>query len=120
MVNISFNRIGSLTRKMFYREYLIEKGISDVDRVEKFEYIVRDGIYIHDKKIYFLEVKNFIDRYDIELFNKKCSIALDILKHEMKREYLGVVKKIIAINIAQEALDRAHGLGIEALDSSIV
>ncbi|MEM2512276.1 MAG: hypothetical protein QXX61_03975, partial [Ignisphaera sp.] len=61
-----------------------------VDKVEKFVYVDAEGrymgkgdtleidIYIHNKEIFFIEVKSFIDVEDIMWFNHKCDAASKI------------------------------------------
>ncbi|MEM2297057.1 MAG: DUF3782 domain-containing protein [Ignisphaera sp.] len=92
--------VGSVTRRVgvdlekttlsLYRDVLVWFGVEDVDKVEKFIYVDAEGrymskgdtleidIYIHNKEIFFIEVKSFIDVEDIMWFNHKCDAASKI------------------------------------------
>jgi len=134
--------IGSFTRragldlekmiKNLYRKHLVEKGIRDVDKIEKFDYIDVDGRYIgkgrrieidlfmSDNTLYLIEVKSLIEREDVEMFDLKCSIAPEVLKKEKGYKFTNVRKIMVGINVTEEALNRANELGVEIIYGSII
>ena len=128
--------VGSVTRRVgidlektilsLYRDVLVWFGVEDVDKVEKFVYIDAEGrymgkgdtleidIYIHNKEIFFIEVKSFVDVEDVMWFNHKCSIASRIIGKEPKR------KIMVSIHSVKEALAQAKKYEIDIIYGELI
>jgi hypothetical protein len=108
-----------------YRQTLEEKGI-EPGKVEKYvytdlrgEYLARGArievdVYIHNEKVYLIEVKSYAEVDDVEWFYKKAQIVEKILGKAAEKLI------IVAVNIDKEALERAKQLGIEAVYGALV
>ncbi|PLC64975.1 microtubule-binding protein [Thermoproteus sp. CP80] len=108
-----------------YRHALEERGI-EPGRVEKFVYTDVDGrfyrsgarievdVYIHDGKMYLVEVKSHAELEDVEWFYEKAGIVERILGRKAERLI------IVAVDIDKEALERARQLGIDAIYGAVV
>ncbi len=128
--------VGSLGRRIdmdlektilnLYKHLLIEKGITDIDRVEKFVYKDIDGkyyvrgakievdVYLHDDKMYLIKVKSYVDIDDVLWFHHKAGIVEKILGRRADKLF------IVAVEIDREAYNQARELGIEVVYGSIV
>jgi len=108
-----------------YRHALEERGI-EPGRVEKFVYTDVDGrfyrsgarievdVYIHDGKMYLVEVKSHGELEDVEWFYEKAGIVERILGRKAERLIM------VAVDIDKEALERAQQLGIDAIYGAVV
>ena len=108
-----------------YRQTLEEKGV-EPGKVEKYvytdlkgEYLARGArievdVYIHNEKVYLIEVKSHAEVDDVEWFYKKAQIVEKILGKATEKLI------IVAVNIDKEALERAKQLGIEAVYGALV
>jgi hypothetical protein len=108
-----------------YRQTLEEKGV-EPGKVEKYvytdlkgEYLARGArievdVYIHNEKVYLIEVKSHAEVDDVEWFYKKAQIVEKILGKAAEKLI------IVAVNIDKEALERAKQLGIEAVYGALV
>lgn len=108
-----------------YRQTLEEKGV-EPGKVEKYvytdlkgEYLARGArievdVYIHNEKVYLIEVKSHAEVDDVEWFYKKTQIVEKILGKAAEKLI------IVAVNIDKEALERAKQLGIEAVYGALV
>jgi hypothetical protein len=108
-----------------YRQTLEEKGI-EPGKVEKYvytdlkgEYLARGArievdVYIHNEKVYLIEVKSHAEVDDVEWFYEKAQIVEKILGKAAEKLI------IVAVNIDKEALERAKQLGIEAVYGALV
>jgi len=128
--------VGSVTRRVgidlektilsLYRDVLVWFGVEDVDKVEKFVYVDAEGrymgkgdtleidIYIHNREIFFIEVKSLVDVEDVMWFNHKCSIASRIIGKEPKR------KIIVSIHSVKEALAQAKKYEIDVIYGELI
>ncbi len=127
--------IGSLGRRWgrdlertvleLYRHALEERGV-EPGKVEKFIYTDVDGrfyrrgarievdVYIHDGKMYLVEVKSHAELDDVEWFYEKAGIVERILGRKAEKLI------IVAVIIDKEALQRARELGIDAVYGAVV
>jgi hypothetical protein len=108
-----------------YRQTLEEKGV-EPEKVEKYvytdfkgEYLARGArievdVYVHNEKVYLIEVKSHAEVDDVEWFYKKAQIVEKILGKAAEKLI------IVAVNIDKEALERAKQLGIEAVYGALV
>ena len=108
-----------------FREVLEKRGI-EPGRVERFEYIDYDGkfykrkarievgVYVHDEKLYLIEVKSLAEYEDMEHFHDKARIVEKILGRRADKSIL------IAVNIYEDALKRAKELGIDAIYGAVI
>jgi hypothetical protein len=131
-IEINLNRLGgrwgrNMERTVLelFRKVLEERGI-EPGRVEKFEYIDRDGkfykkgarievdMYIHDEKLYLIEVKSLVEYGDVEYFHDKAQIVEKILGRRADKLML------IAVNIYDNALKRARELGIDVVYGAVI
>jgi len=108
-----------------YRQTLEEKGV-EPGKVEKYvytdfkgEYLARGArievdVYVHNEKVYLIEVKSHAEVDDVEWFYKKAQIVEKILEKAAEKLI------IVAVNIDKEALERAKQLGIEAVYGALV
>ncbi|MEM2312684.1 MAG: DUF3782 domain-containing protein [Candidatus Nezhaarchaeales archaeon] len=108
-----------------YRYALEERGI-EPGRVEKFTYVDVDGryyrkgarleldVYVHDEKIYFIEVKSHGEVEDVEWFKEKSGIVKKIIGKEPEKLIF------IAVNMDKEAMERAKQLEIDPIYGAII
>jgi len=108
-----------------YRHALEERGI-EPGRVEKFIYTDVDGrfyrrgarievdVYVHDEKVYLVEVKSHAELEDVEWFYDKAGIVEKILGRKAEKLI------IAAVNIDKEALERARQLGIDTIYGTVI
>jgi hypothetical protein len=108
-----------------YRHALEEKGV-EAGKVEKFVYTDVDGrfyrrgarievdVYIHDEKMYLIEVKSHAELEDVEWFYDKARIAEKILGRKAEKLI------VVAVNADKEALERARELGIEVVCGAVI
>jgi hypothetical protein len=130
-IEINLNRLGgrwgrNMERTVLelFRKVLEERGI-EPGRVEKFEYIDRDGkfykkgarievdMYIHNEKLYLIEIKSLVEYGDVEHFHDKAQIVEKILGRRADKLML------IAVNIYDNALKRARELGIDVVYGAV-
>jgi hypothetical protein len=95
-------------------------------KVEKFIYTDVDGkyyrpgarleidVYIHDDKVYLIEVKSHAELDDVEWLFDKAAIVGKILGRKIERVML------VAVNVDKEAFERANQLGIDVIYGSII
>jgi hypothetical protein len=108
-----------------YRHALEERGI-EPGKVEKFKYVDREGrylgkgavievdIYIHDDKVYLLEVKSRTELEDVEWFSRKVKIVEEIIGKKAEK-YI-----IVTVHIDDDALMRAIELGLDVVYGSVI
>jgi hypothetical protein len=108
-----------------YRHVLEEKGIIP-EKIERFTYIDTDGryyvkgsriefdIYIHNDKVYLVEVKSHADIEGVEWFYKRAEIYEKIRGRKPDKLVL------VAVHIDEDAYERAKELGIEVIYGAIV
>jgi hypothetical protein len=108
-----------------FREVLEERGIVP-GKVERFEYIDRDGrlykkgsriemdVYIHDEKLYLIEVKAYAFYEDVEHFHNMAQIVEKIIGRKADKLML------IAVSISEDAWRRAQELGVDVICGAIV
>jgi hypothetical protein len=108
-----------------FREVLEERGI-EPGKVEKFEYIDSDGryykkgsrievdIYVHDNKLYLIEVKALAEYEDVEHFHDIAQVVEKILGRKTDKLIL------IAVDIFEDALKRAEELGIDVIYGALI
>ena len=118
---------GDLERTVLelYRHALEERGV-EPGKVEKFIYTDIEGrfyrrgarievdVYIHDGKMYLVEVKSHAELDDVEWFYEKAGIVERILGRKAEKLI------IVAVNIDKEALQRAQELGIDAVYGAVI
>jgi len=108
-----------------YRHILEEHGIIP-EKIEKFTYEDIDGkyyvkgskiefdIYVHDEKVYLIEVKSHVDVEDVEWLYKRGEIYEKITGRKPDKLIL------IAVNIDVDAYERARELGVEVVYGSLI
>ena len=108
-----------------YRHVLEEKGIIP-EKIERFTYIDTDGryyvkgsriefdIYIHNDKVYLVEVKSHADIEDVEWLYKRAEIYEKIRGRKPDKLLL------ITVHIDEDAYERAKDLGIEVIYGAII
>jgi hypothetical protein len=108
-----------------YRYVLEERGIIP-EKIEKFTYIDTDGryyvkgsriefnIYIHNDRVYLVEIKSHADVEDVEWLYKRAEIYEKIRGRKPDKLLL------IAIHIDEDAYERAKDLGIEVIYGAII
>jgi hypothetical protein len=108
-----------------YRHALEERGV-EPGKVERFVYTDVDGrfyrrgarievdVYIHDEKMYLVEVKSHAELDHVEWFYDKTQIVEKILGRKAEKLIL------VAVNIDKEALERARELGIDVVYGAII
>ena len=108
-----------------YRHVLEERGIIP-EKIERFTYVDTDGryyvkgsriefdTYIHNDKVYLVEVKSHADIEDVEWFYKRAEIYEKIRGRKPDKLVL------IAVHIDEEAYERAKELGIEVIYGAII
>ena len=131
-VEVTIGRVGrrwgiDLERTVLrlFKETLEERGI-EPGKVEKYSYIDRDGsltgikgrkveldVFVHNGKLYLIEVKSHAEFEDVEWFFEKAK-WVEKLKGKSERLIL------IAVNIDEEALKRARELGIDVLYGNVI
>ena len=108
-----------------FREVLEERGV-EPGKVEKFEYVDRDGkfykkgarieldVYVHNEKLYLMEIKAFTEYKDVEHFHDIAQVVEKILSKKADKLML------ITVNIAEDAWRRAKELGIDVICGAII
>jgi len=108
-----------------YKDALESRGI-EPGKVEKFIYTDVDGkyyrqgarleidVYIHDDKVYLIEVKSHAELDNVEWLFDKAAIVGKILGRKIERIIL------VAVNVDKEAFERANQLGIDVIYGSII
>jgi len=108
-----------------YRHVLEERSIIP-EKIERFTYVDTDGkyyvkgsriefdIYIHNDKVYLVEVKSHADIEDVEWFYKRAEIYEKIRGRRPDKLVL------VAVHIDGDAYERAKGLGIEVIYGAII
>jgi len=108
-----------------YRHVLEERGIIP-EKIERFTYVDTDGryyvkgsriefdIYIHNDKVYLVEVKSHADIEDVEWFYKRAEIYEKIRGKKPDKLVL------VAVHIDEDAYERAKELGIEVIYGAII
>ena len=103
-----------------YRHALEERGI-EPGKVEKFVYIDSEGkyykkgarvevdVYVHDERLYLIEVKSHAEYEDVEWFHDVSKIVEKVLGREADKLIL------VAVHIDEEALKRARELGMDVI-----
>ena len=103
-----------------YRHALEERGI-EPGKVEKFVYVDSEGkyykkgarievdIYVHDERLYLIEVKSHAEYEDVEWFHDVSKIVEKVLGREADKLIL------VAVHIDEEALERARELGMDVI-----
>jgi len=120
--------VGSLGRRFgldleravlnLYKDALAALGLEEV-KVEKLTLEDADGrfykkgarleldVYVHDQKVYFIEVKSLVELDDVEWFDEKCRIFGRALGVKPERRVL------VCLNATKEAVARCSELGID-------
>ena len=108
-----------------FKKVLEERGI-ELGKVKKFEYVDRDGrfykrgarievdIYVHDEKLYLIEVKSHADCDDVEHFHDVAQVVEKILNKKADKLIL------VATSIDEDAFKRAGELGIDVIYGAII
>ena len=108
-----------------YRHALEERGV-EPGKVERFVYTDVDGrfyrrgarvevdVYIHDERMYLVEVKSHAELDDVERFYDKARIVERILGRRAEKLIL------VAVNVDKEALERARELGIDVVCGAVI
>jgi hypothetical protein len=108
-----------------YRHALEERGV-EPGKVERFVYTDVDGrfyrrgarievdVYIHDERMYLVEVKSHAELDDVEWFYDKARIVERILGRRAEKLIL------VAVNVDKEALERARELGIDVVCGAVI
>jgi len=108
-----------------YRHALEEKGV-EAGKVKKFVYTDIDGrfyrrgarievnVYIHDEKMYLIEVKSHAELENVEWFYDKARIVEKILGRKAEKLI------VVAVNVDKEALERARELGIDVVCGAVI
>jgi len=108
-----------------YRHVLEERGIIP-EKIEKFTYVDSDGryyvkgskiefdIYLHNERIYLVEVKSHADVEDVEWLYKRAEIYEKLAGRKPDKLIL------VAIHIDDDAYKRAGELGIEVIYGAII
>ncbi len=108
-----------------YRHALEERGVLP-EKVERFIHIDRDGkyyvkdskiefdVYIHDDKVYLIEVKSHAELEHVEWFYKRGEIYEKITGRKPSKLIL------VAVHIDEDAYARAKELGIDVIYGAII
>jgi hypothetical protein len=108
-----------------YRHVLEERGIIP-EKIERFTYVDTDGryyvkgsriefdTYIHNNKVYLVEVKSHADIEDVEWFYKRAEIYEKICGRKPDKLVL------VAVHIDEDAYERAKELEIEVIYGAII
>jgi len=103
-----------------YRHALEERGI-EPGKVEKFVYVDSEGkyykrgarievdVYVHDERLYLIEVKSHAEYEDVEWFHDLSKIVEKVLGKGADKLIL------VAVHIDEEALERARELGMDVI-----
>jgi len=108
-----------------YRHVLEERGIIP-EKIEKFTYVDVDGryyvkgskiefdIYMHNERVYLVEIKSHADAEDVEWLYKRAEIYEKLTGRKPDKLIL------VAIHIDEDAYARAKELGIEVIYGAII
>jgi hypothetical protein len=108
-----------------YRSVLEEKGVIP-EKIEKFTYVDVDGryyvkgskiefdIYLHNNRVYLVEIKSHADVEDVEWLYKRAEIYEKLTGRKPDKLIL------VAIHIDDDAYKRAGELGIEVICGAII
>jgi hypothetical protein len=108
-----------------YRHVLEERGIIP-EKIEKFTYVDVDGryyvkgskiefdIYLHNDRIYLVEIKSHADAEDVEWLYKRAEIYEKIRGRKPDKLLL------VAVHIDEDAYERAKDLGIDVIYGAII
>ncbi|MCC6055629.1 MAG: DUF3782 domain-containing protein [Desulfurococcaceae archaeon] len=108
-----------------YRHVLEERGIIP-EKIERFAYVDSDGryyvkgskiefdIYMHNDRIYLVEIKSHADVEDVEWLYKRAEIYEKLTKRKPDKLIL------VAIHIDDDAYARAKELGIDVIYGAII
>jgi hypothetical protein len=108
-----------------FKKVLEERGI-EPGKVERFEYVDWDGrfykrgarieidVYVHDEKLYLIEVKSHADYDDVEYFHDVAQVVEKILNKKADKLIL------VATSIDENAFKRAGELGIDVIYGAII
>jgi hypothetical protein len=108
-----------------YRHALEERGV-EPGKVERFVYTDVDGrfyrrgarievdVYVHDERMYLVEVKSHAELDDVEWFYEKAGIVERILGRKAEKLIA------VAVNVDKEALERARELGIDVVYGAVI
>jgi hypothetical protein len=108
-----------------FKKVLEERGI-ELGKVERFEYVDWDGrfykrgarieidVYVHDEKLYLIEVKSHADYDDVEYFHDVAQVVEKILNKKADKLIL------VATSIDENAFKRAGELGIDVIYGAII
>jgi hypothetical protein len=108
-----------------YRHVLEERGIIP-EKIEKFTYVDGDGryyvkgskiefdIYMHNNRVYLVEIKSHADAEDVEWLYKRAEIYEKLTGRKPDKLIL------VAIHIDDDAYKRAGELGIEVIYGAII
>jgi hypothetical protein len=108
-----------------YRHVLEERGIIP-EKIEKFTYVDVDGryyvkgskiefdIYMHNNRIYLVEIKSHADAEDVEWLYKRAEIYEKLTGRKPDKLIL------VAVHIDDDAYKRAGELGIEVIYGAII
>jgi hypothetical protein len=108
-----------------YRHALEERGV-EPGKVERFVYTDVDGrfyrrgarievdVYVHDERMYLVEVKSHAELDDVERFYDKARIVERILGRKAEKLIA------VAVNVDKEALERARELGIDVVYGAVI
>ena len=108
-----------------YRRALEERGVVP-EKIERFIHIDRDGkyyvkdskiefdVYIHDDKVYLIEVKSHAELEHVEWFYKRGEIYEKITGRKPSKLIL------VAVHIDEDAYARAKELGIDVIYGAII
>jgi hypothetical protein len=100
---IGFGEVSKFRIKDVDGKYTGEKGkIIDVD------------IVVKDDMLYVIEVKSYAELDDVEIFYEKIRPVEKVLNRKAEKAF------IVAINIDDDAYERAKELGIEVITSNII
>jgi hypothetical protein len=108
-----------------YRRVLEERGIIP-EKIEKFTYVDVDGryyvkgskiefdIYMHNERIYLVEIKSHADAEDVEWLYKRAEIYEKLTGRKPDKLIL------VAVHIDDDAYKRAGELGIDVIYGAII
>jgi hypothetical protein len=108
-----------------YRHVLEERGIIP-EKIERFAYVDSDGryyvkgskiefdIYLHNARVYLVEIKSHADVEDVEWLYKRAEIYEKLTKRKPDKLIL------VAIHIDDDAYARAKELGIDVIYGAII
>jgi len=108
-----------------YRRVLEERGVIP-EKIERFTYVDVDGkyyvkgskiefdIYLHNARVYLVEIKSHADVEDVEWLYKRAEIYEKIRGRKPDKLLL------ITVHIDEDAYERAKDLGIEVIYGAII